>query len=157
MDKKITTCSFCGKTSDEAMIFNAGDNLYICDKCIEGLNHLNHMREMDMHAFKNISVETPTQNMMKTPKEIKAYLDQYIIGQEAAKKKIATAVYNHYKRINNIQTSDIEINKSNIICCGPTGCGKCVSGNTLITIKNKQTGEIKHITVNELKDMLNYI
>lgn len=129
MNKKITTCSICGKTSKEAMVFDAGEGVYLCDKCIETMQYINHMNHNDMHAF-NFK-PTPTQNMLKTPKEIKEYLDQYVIGQDAAKKKIATAVYNHYKRINNSDKSSIELVKSNLCVCGPTGTGKTQIARTI--------------------------
>lgn len=71
MKKEIKTCTVCGKTSEDAMVFNVSGNVNICEKCIDDLHYINQMRANGMHAFKSIPVETPTQNMMKTPKEIK--------------------------------------------------------------------------------------
>lgn len=89
---------------------------------------------------------------LPTPKEIKAYLDQYVIGQEETKKILSVAVYNHYKRlIYNSKYSDVtELEKSNILLTGPTGSGKCVCGNTKIRVRNKKTGIINELTINEL-------
>lgn len=93
---------------------------------------------------------------LPTPKEIKAYLDQYVIGQEETKKILSVAVYNHYKRlIYNSKYSDVtELEKSNIITTGPTGSGKCVCGNTKIRVRNKKTGIINELTINELVEKL---
>lgn len=101
-----------------------------------------------------------------TPKHLYDYLNQHVIGQEEAKKYISVAVYNHYKRFcdtiygytqgeENNPYEDVTIEKSNVIVAGPTGCGKCVSKDTEITLKNKKNGEIKTLTISELIDMLN--
>lgn len=101
-----------------------------------------------------------------TPKHLYDYLNQHVIGQEEAKKLISVAVYNHYKRFcdsiygytNDIEDNpykDVTIEKSNVICAGPTGCGKCVSGNTEIILKNKKTNEIKTLKISDLIKMLN--
>ena len=92
---------------------------------------------------------------MKKPKEIKEFLDQYIIGQDKAKERIAVAVYNHYKRINaaNID-NDVEIEKSNILLLGPTGSGKCICDDSKIKIRNKKTGVIEEISVKDFIDKL---
>lgn len=101
-----------------------------------------------------------------TPKHLYDYLNQHVIGQEEAKKYISVAVYNHYKRFcdtiygytqgeKNNPYEDVTIEKSNVIIAGPTGCGKCVSKDTEITLKNKKSGEIKTLTISELIDMLN--
>ena len=101
-----------------------------------------------------------------TPKHLYDYLNQHVIGQYEAKKLISVAVYNHYKRFcdsiygytNDVEDNpykDVTIEKSNVICVGPTGCGKCVSKDTEITLKNKKSGEIKTLTISELIDMLN--
>lgn len=101
-----------------------------------------------------------------TPKHLYDYLNQHVIGQEEAKKYISVAVYNHYKRFcdtiygytqgeENNPYEDVTIEKSNVIIAGPTGCGKCVSKDTEITLKNKKSGEIKTLTISELIDMLN--
>ena len=101
-----------------------------------------------------------------TPKHLYEVLNEHVIGQEEAKKLISVAVYNHYKRfcdaiygltedIEDNPYKDVTIEKSNVICAGPTGCGKCVSKDTEITIKNKKTNEIKTLKISELIDMLN--
>lgn len=101
-----------------------------------------------------------------TPKHLYDYLNQHVIGQEEAKKYVSVAVYNHYKRFcdaiygytqgeENNPYEDVTIEKSNVIIAGPTGCGKCVSKDTEITLKNKKNGEIKTLTISELIDMLN--
>lgn len=101
-----------------------------------------------------------------TPKHLYDYLNQHVIGQYEAKKLISVAVYNHYKRFcdsiygytNDVEDNpykDVTIEKSNVIVAGPTGCGKCVSKDTEITLKNKKSGEIKTLTISELIDILN--
>lgn len=101
-----------------------------------------------------------------TPKHLYDYLNQHVVGQYEAKKLISVAVYNHYKRFcdsiygytNDVEDNpykDVTIEKSNVIVAGPTGCGKCVSKDTEITLKNKKSGEIKTLTISELIDILN--
>ena len=101
-----------------------------------------------------------------TPKHLYDYLNQHVIGQYEAKKLISVAVYNHYKRFcdsiygytNDVEDNpykDVTIEKSNVICAGPTGCGKCVSKDTEITLKNKKSGEIKTLTISDLIKLLN--
>lgn len=101
-----------------------------------------------------------------TPKHLYEYLNQHVIGQEEAKKLISVAVYNHYKRFcdniygytNDIEDNpykDVTIEKSNMICAGPSGCGKCVSENTEIILKNKKTNEIKTLKISDLIKLLN--
>jgi len=101
-----------------------------------------------------------------TPKHLYDYLNQHVIGQEEAKKLISVAVYNHYKRFcdsiygftNDIEDNpfkDVTIEKSNVICAGPSGCGKCVSENTEIILKNKKTNEIKTLKISDLIKLLN--
>jgi ATP-dependent Clp protease ATP-binding subunit ClpX len=118
-----TTCSFCGRTEDLVEKLISGPNAYICDKCV-GLC-------MDIIQKKPVTYEA---KLLK-PKEIKQHLDEYIIGQEAAKKTISVAVYNHYKRIRSLsRQSDIEYSKSNVMLIGPTGSGKTLIARTLATI-----------------------
>ena len=120
-------CSFCGKTQDQVKKLIAGPDVCICDECIELCNEI-----LDEELFnikqeeKEASAEFTTDSIPK-PQEIKAYLDEHIVGQDDAKKVLAVAVYNHYKRIaHNMEhkDSDIEIQKSNILLVGPTGSGK---------------------------------
>ena len=97
-----------------------------------------------------------------TPKEIMTYLDERVVGQQETKKRLSVAVYNHYKRVlsnlhnigNDGEFKDIEIDKSNILLIGNTGSGKCVCGDTKITLRNKTTNEIKTLTINELLNFL---
>ncbi|MBS4022970.1 MAG: ATP-dependent Clp protease ATP-binding subunit ClpX [Dethiobacter sp.] len=128
-EKGQLKCSFCGKTQEQVRKLVAGPGVYICDECIELCNEiieeeLSEEMELDL-------VELPR------PTEIKEILDQYVIGQDEAKKSLAVAVYNHYKRINTDQKPDeIEIQKSNIALIGPTGVGKTLLAQTLARILN---------------------
>lgn len=132
MKKKNNICSFCGKEIKSLSI--TGNEAVICEECASLANKI-------IQDNKEIIHNTSIKDIPK-PKEIKEFLDQYVIGQEVAKERLCVAVYNHYKRIANKNvTDDVEIDKSNIILCGPTGSGKCVSGDTVVTIRNKKTGE----------------
>jgi ATP-dependent Clp protease ATP-binding subunit ClpX len=118
-----TACSFCGRTEDLVEKLISGPNAYICDKCVSLCN--------DIIQKKPISYEM---KLLK-PKEIKNHLDEYIIGQDNAKKTIAVAVYNHYKRIRSLsKETTIEYSKSNVMLIGPTGSGKTLMARTLATI-----------------------
>ncbi|PIS02071.1 MAG: ATP-dependent Clp protease ATP-binding subunit ClpX [Chlamydiae bacterium CG10_big_fil_rev_8_21_14_0_10_42_34] len=119
---EIASCSFCGRTEDIVEKLISGPNAYICDKCV-GLC-------VDIVQKKPVSYEM---KLLK-PKEIKAHLDEYIIGQESAKKTIAVAVYNHFKRVRSLGTAEIEYSKSNVMLLGPTGSGKTLMARTLATI-----------------------
>jgi ATP-dependent Clp protease ATP-binding subunit ClpX len=120
-------CSFCGKSQDEVKKLIAGPTVYICDECIELCNDIIAEEFEKEEAAKLSSVPKPT--------EIKDAIDDYVIGQERAKKILSVAVYNHYKRIESrAEMEDVEIQKSNILLIGPTGCGKTLLAQTLARI-----------------------
>ena len=118
------SCSFCGLSKLQTKVLVAGQDAHICDQCIEqAFSILNHQKEND-----NILTSSEIQDL--NPKKIKSFLDDYVVGQEYAKKIISVSVYNHYKRISN-ESSDIEIEKSNVILVGPTGTGKTLIAKTI--------------------------
>jgi len=128
-------CSFCGKTQDQVKKLIAGPEVYICDECVELCNEI-----LDEEFFENKEKESAQETKavedglksVPKPHEIKAHLDEHIVGQDDAKKVLSVAVYNHYKRLeHNKDTSDIEIQKSNILLVGPTGSGKTLLAQTL--------------------------
>lgn len=121
------TCSFCGKSQDDVRKLIAGPTVYICDECIELCN--------DIIAEEWEEEKGKTLGELPKPFEIKSILDQYVIGQDRAKKSLAVAVHNHYKRVNARMTfDDVELTKSNILLIGPTGCGKTLLAQTLAKI-----------------------
>ncbi len=123
------TCSFCGKSQDEVKKLIAGPTVYICDECIELCNDI-----IDEESRLDQSTETELKKLPK-PVEIKDILDEYVIGQERAKKVLSVAVYNHYKRVESFENNDdIEIQKSNILLLGPTGSGKTLLAQTLAKV-----------------------
>lgn len=129
-EKKQLKCSFCGKTQEQVKRLVAGPGVYICDECIELCS------EIIEEEFEETKVDAELNEIPK-PKDIKAILDQYVIGQETAKKSLSVAVYNHYKRINtDMKTSEVEIQKSNIVMLGPTGSGKTLLAQTLARVLN---------------------
>ncbi len=129
-DEQPICCSFCGKRENQARLI-AGPGVYICSDCVQACSDL--LRD-DMQFDESGNLRKPEH--LPTPAEIKTYMDSYIIGQEEAKITLAVAVYNHYKRIYFSQESDVELQKSNILLIGPTGCGKTLFAQTLAKILN---------------------
>ena len=127
-EKKQLRCSFCNKTQDEVRKLIAGPNVYICNECVDVCS------EIMEDEFDDEELDTEI-NLLK-PKEIKEFLDQYVIGQEEAKKILSVAVYNHYKRILAAKDLDVELQKSNIIMIGPTGSGKTYLAQSLAKLLN---------------------
>ncbi len=128
-EKGQLKCSFCGKSQDQVRKLVAGPGVYICDECIELCNEI-------IEEELNDDLDLNLENVPK-PREIKKTLDQYVIGQERAKRSLSVAVYNHYKRVNSdMKIDDVELQKSNILMVGPTGCGKTLLAQTLARILN---------------------
>lgn len=124
---KHLRCSFCGKSKDTVKKFISGPSVYICNECVSLCNEI--LAEEEEREAIEVVPRVPT------PREIKAILDEYVVGQDEAKKSLAVAVYNHYKRINhNGAPGDIELDKSNILMIGPTGVGKTLLAQTLARI-----------------------
>ena len=132
-DSKQLRCSFCGKTQDQVRRLVAGPGVYICDECIALCNDIiSEEFAMSVHPETRDHIEE-----LPKPKEIMDRLSEYVIGQEKAKKDLSVAVYNHYKRINNLDSGeddDVELQKSNILMIGPTGSGKTLLAQTLARI-----------------------
>ena len=134
-DDSRLKCSFCGKSQDQVKKLIAGPEVYICDECVDLCNQI-----LDEEFFENKEKEgeegevAQEEKAIPKPHEIKAYLDEYIVGQDDAKKVLSVAVYNHYKRLKHNKETDkdsVEIQKSNILLVGPTGSGKTLLAQTL--------------------------
>jgi len=121
------SCSFCGKPQEQVRRLVAGPGVYICDECVELCNAI---VEEELTGEDRLTQSRPTPK----PREIYETLNQYVVGQERAKKALSVAVYNHYKRIGNRRPSEVELQKSNILLIGPTGCGKTLLAQTLARI-----------------------
>ncbi|TCL36539.1 ATP-dependent Clp protease ATP-binding subunit ClpX [Anaerospora hongkongensis] len=128
-DRGQLKCSFCGKLQEQVKKLVAGPGVYICDECIELCNEI-----IEEELSEDVDLELRD---VPKPKEIKDILDQYVIGQDEAKKSLSVAVYNHYKRINlGAKVDDVELQKSNIVMLGPTGSGKTLLAQTLAKLLN---------------------
>ena len=132
---KNIRCSFCGKSQENVKRIVAGPGVYICDECVELCNSI-----IEAEKYEDEDIGYTLNEKIPSPKEIKKILDEYVIGQEEAKKTLSVAVYNHYKRIahenEKEKDDDVEIQKSNILLLGPTGCGKTLMARTLAKILN---------------------
>ncbi|MCZ6526121.1 MAG: ATP-dependent Clp protease ATP-binding subunit ClpX [Gammaproteobacteria bacterium] len=127
---RLLNCSFCGKSQHEVRKLIAGPSVFVCDECVELCNDIIREEIQD----KSVAGDG---NRLPTPHEIKAILDDYVIGQDLAKKILSVAVYNHYKRLETgIKKSDVELAKSNVLLIGPTGCGKTLLAETLARLLN---------------------
>lgn len=133
MANKNIKCSFCGKSQEGVDRIIAGPGVYICNECIKVCSNI---LEDELYEDSELTYTLDKINDLPTPAEIKNILDSYVIGQDEAKKTLSVAVYNHYKRINNKNNveSDVEIQKSNVLLLGPTGCGKTLLAQTLAKI-----------------------
>ena len=134
-NNKSVRCAFCGKTQEQVKRLIAGPGVYICDECVMLCNEI---ISDGIGAEQAASCEG--EMTLKRPTEIKEVLDQYVVGQDQAKKALAVAVYNHYKRIANLgrksKDDGVELQKSNVVMLGPTGCGKTYLAQTLAKILN---------------------
>lgn len=131
LKKQTFHCSFCGKSQHKSRKLIAGPTVFICDECVELCNQI-IAEELEQQGLDTLEAQLPT------PHEIKATLDEYVIGQEKAKRTLSVAVYNHYKRLNNNtylgKDNEVELSKSNILLIGPTGSGKTLLAETLARI-----------------------
>ena len=129
-NKEMAVCSFCGRSESEVDRLIAGNGVFICDECID----ICHSLLLDNGAApvkKSKSKQPPKDFILPTPAQLKSHLDEYVIGQDDAKKTLSVAVYNHYKRIFFSDKSDVELQKSNVLMLGPTGVGKTLLAQTL--------------------------
>lgn len=133
--EKLLYCSFCGKSQHEVKKLIAGPSVFICDECIDLCNDI--IRDEVLNVESAIGAEAGAKSDLPTPQEIAESLDQYVIGQQTAKRILAVAVYNHYKRLKHFgKKDDVELAKSNILLVGPTGSGKTLLAQTLARMLN---------------------
>ena len=140
-DEKTYSCSFCSKNKSEVSTLVAGPSNYICDECIDLCYEIIH--KADSPSKLGLNDDFPT------PEEIKAHLDQHIIGQDEAKEVLSVAVYNHYKRINSNDSDGVEIEKSNVLLLGPSGTGKTLIAKTVATVLDVPFAQIDATTLTE--------
>src|SRR4030065_2350499 len=141
--EKLLYCSFCGKSQHEVRKLIAGPSVFVCDECIELCNDIIREETQSGAASKAEKSDLPV------PHEIRASLDEYVIGQEQAKKILSVAVYNHYKRLKSTDKDGVELSKSNILLVGPTGSGKTLLAQTLARLLNVPFVMADGITVSE--------
>ena len=139
MAKNILHCSFCGRSRDEVKILIAGQEGHICENCVE---HAREIIEQELMVKDDKNSSSSFKLTIKKPVEVKRFLDEYVIGQDEAKKVLAVAVYNHYKRLQQkgsdttVGGNDVEIEKSNIIMVGETGTGKTLLAKSIARMLN---------------------
>ena len=148
-DDKIR-CSFCGKSQQQVRKLIAGPNgAYICDECVDICSEI--IEEELLDSGERETDDSGFDINLLTPQQMKEFLDDYVIGQEEAKKVLSVAVYNHYKRITSDATIDVELQKSNVLLLGPTGSGKTLLAQTLARVINVPFAIAVAVLVGELE------